>query len=216
MVEPCAERRLARRLLGWALGGLVGCAGSPPAFPDAAQAGTSGGAADASDGVDPSSHEGEDGTTAASASSGTLASESTAEADTSESDSGSSSGGDGSSSDGIAVGSSSEGGPSSPWYVGHYEGTWNGSCGFLPMSGNGTWSVDIDAQGQIDGTYAGDYEGSITGVVDRQGNQTAIAEGPDLGQCEWQGVLDMDGEMQGAFSCPLQFQCHGQWQGSLQ
>lgn len=203
-----------------ALVGLTACGGAPPAFPDGASgddttAGSSAGppGSDSSglaDGDD--SDEGPIGTGSGDGASTTGAADD-APASGEGAIPGSSSGSDAGST-GTAPTDDGSTGPDLPWYVGHYEGEWDGACASLPVSGNGTWSIDIDAAGEITGTYDGDFSGNIAGEVDREGNQTAIADGRDLGQCAWSGVIEQNGETQGNFSCP--YECSGDWSGSLQ
>jgi hypothetical protein len=212
--------RVAVSIAG-ALVGLFGCGGAPPAFPDGASGGDttasstagtpnsdSSGMADGGDDTD----EGPIGTGSGDGASTTGAADD-APASEDGATPGSSSGSDAGST-GTPPTNEGSTGPELPWYVGHYEGEWDGACESLPVSGNGTWSIDIDAAGQITGTYDGDFSGNIDGEVDRQGNQTAIADGRELGQCTWTGVIEQNGDTQGTFSCP--YQCSGDWSGTLQ
>jgi hypothetical protein len=64
----------------------------------------------------------------------------------------------------------------------------------VPISG--TFSVTIDANGNIQGTFSGDYSGIIAGAVDLNGNfaATGTASGgttPDV--TSWQGKLTVSG-----------------------
>jgi hypothetical protein len=99
-----------------------------------------------------------------------------------------------------------------PWYAGHYEGSWDGDCsGPIPLSGSGSWSVDVDAEGAIVGEYHGDFDGEIEGWVDDQGNTEATATGPELGECNWDGLIEGSGDAHGDLDCPLD--CSGNWSG---
>ena len=127
------------------------------------------------------------------------------------------SGGTGGSSDGSTGGDSSSSG-GEVWFAGHYEGTWDGDCSSpLPVSGNGSWSVDVDDDGNIDGSYSGNVagqgvSGTIAGTVDDDGMTVATATGPTLGECDWDGVVHDDGDAHGDLDCSLG--CSGDWSGS--
>jgi hypothetical protein len=190
----------------------LGCAIAPPSLPDGNTVGgsaTSSGTGDTTAGTSTSAPS--DDTSPASMSSADGGSSGPASGDASIGSADSSSGGgtDGS----TGVGAETSTGPEPPWYAGHYEGTYGGGCPApINLDGNGTWQVDIDNDGNIVGTYSGDFEGDIDGSVDDNGNTQAMATGPQLGNCNWDGLIEANGDAAGSLECP--FGCGGEWSGS--
>jgi len=104
-------------------------------------------------------------------------------------------------------------GGSEAWYAGAYDGSWDGDCPPpLDIAGSGTWHVDIDADGHIEGWYEGTFDGTIVGDVDEQGNTEATATGPQLDECNWDGIIEGNGSAQGTLDCA--FDCAGDWSGA--
>lgn len=128
-------------------------------------------------------------------------------------------GDDGNGPEGVESGSTSDAegsettGGDLPWFAGHYAGTWSGVCDALGTEAFGTWSVGVDASGNLDGSYSGSVSGSITGSVDPQGTQLGTAQGLALGECDWAGVIEVTGDAEGSIVCGA---CSGEWSGSLQ
>jgi hypothetical protein len=109
------------------------------------------------------------------------------------------------------------GGPMLPWFVGDYEGTWEGSCtistpiGDRTASAEGTWQVHIDEDGNVEGTYNGDFSGEVTGDMNRSGMTTLVANGEQLDECAWSGTMTLDGGGGTIRSCGAD--CDGTWEG---
>jgi hypothetical protein len=191
---------------------LMGCAIDPPSLPDGTP---TGGSTTTTDAPDPA-HADESGNGAGGTSSSSDpvsgSSESADPGQISTADySGSSSGDDAGSTGaptGVAVGST---GSPPPWYAGAYGGTWSGDCDLGPysISGDGTWSVDIDEDGDITGSYDGDFSGNIVGWVDESGSTQATVTGQELDDCDWTGTVRMNGEASGVIDCPSD--CSGEW-----
>lgn len=64
------------------------------------------------------------------------------------------------------------------------------------MSISGTFSVTIDAKGDINGTFTGDYSGNVAGHVDLDGNLEAkgtASGGTTTNVTNWKGKLSVSG-----------------------
>ncbi len=213
--DEMVPTRIDRSVLALAL--VAGCAIDPPSLPGGASVGESSGNAgtvpadpgpgdDDDAGLDDATSGGALDPDATDGSSGAAA---TAPADTDDAAS-SDTGVPAGESSGVGVEAST--GAEPPWFAGHYEGSWDGDCsGQIPISGNGTWWVDVDAAGDVVGEYHGDFDGDIVGWVDEQGNTVATATGNELGECDWDGIVEANGEAHGNLDCPLD--CSGDWSG---
>jgi hypothetical protein len=192
----------------------VACAGSPPEFPNGTLGDNRGGTIGGAEGGDEDT---ETATSGIGGNSGGL--DDTGPVGSSGVMPSDDSGGGSTSGPPMMMGSTGE---PDPFYMGDFQGSWQGSCSDFPVigsiGGGGMWSVTIDEQGNIDGDYTGnvDYAGSIgggiTGQVDDKGNQTATADGPDLGECSWDGLIDDNGAVNGDIRC-ADYDCDGTFSG---
>ncbi|MDD5339608.1 MAG: hypothetical protein PHG35_09455 [Dehalococcoidales bacterium] len=93
-------------------------------------------------------------------------------------------------------------------YYGTISGTWTGYT-TTGEAVDGTFTVEIDEDGNITGTFSGDYEGTIEGEVDNYGNLNAVGAaimGGQNIQFIWQGTVTLYGSTIAA---------GGTWSGSL-
>lgn len=93
-------------------------------------------------------------------------------------------------------------------YYGTISGTWTGYT-TTGEAVDGTFTVEIDEDGNITGTFSGDYEGTIEGEVDNYGNLNAVGAaiiGGQNIQFTWQGTVTLYGTILAA---------SGTWSGSL-
>ena len=99
-------------------------------------------------------------------------------------------------------------------FSGTLNGSWSGTCASIyPV--NGTFSINIDGNGSVTGSYSGDDSGSILGTVDVNGN--LIATGT-AGGFSWLGQLTRSGDSlsgTGSWSGTAEgYSCNGVWSGS--
>jgi hypothetical protein len=88
-------------------------------------------------------------------------------------------------------------------YSGDYSGTWSGTVNY-PGEGSirlsGTWEVNIAANGDVVGRYAGTDDGDITGRINPNGDTVLDAGGQAGGIVVWTGKIDLaNGTMGGSY-----------------
>ena len=86
-------------------------------------------------------------------------------------------------------------------FQGTITGIWSGHITDTPpVPIGGTYTVTIDANGNIQGSFYGDYSGVIAGTVDLNGNLEAIGTasgGTTTNVTTWQGKLTVSGNTLG-------------------
>jgi hypothetical protein len=84
-------------------------------------------------------------------------------------------------------------------FQGSIDGIWSGTIeDTTPTDIHGTFSVVIDAKGDIQGTFDGAFKGTISGHVDLDGDLTAIgtaSRGTSTDTTSWQGKLSVSGSV---------------------
>jgi hypothetical protein len=102
------------------------------------------------------------------------------------------------------------GGGGSSSFQGSLSGGWNGSCEGFSVTGR--FSISIDANGRVTGSYSGDDSGQINGDVRNNGDFSAAAG--SAGECRWSGDISGSGSSlsgDGTWTCPDD--CSGRWDG---
>lgn len=96
-------------------------------------------------------------------------------------------------------------------FQGSVVGSWGGHCQFdlIPMSVSGSFSMSIDAAGNVSGTYSGDQSGMIQGSVSTGGNLSA---GSASGGISWRGQFALvGGSLRGNGTWTDNAFCSGSW-----
>ena len=96
-------------------------------------------------------------------------------------------------------------------FQGSVVGSWGGHCQFdlIPVSVSGSFSMSIDAAGNVSGTYSGDQSGMIQGSVSTGGNLSA---GSASGGISWRGQFALvGGSLQGNGTWTDNAFCSGSW-----
>lgn len=100
---------------------------------------------------------------------------------------------------------------SNPFH-GTYSGAWSGSCNYsgYSVSVSGNFSMKIDSDGGVTGSYTGSGEGgNISGSVSTTGNFSA--QGTATGGVSWSGTfVNQGGAVRGSGTWTLSL-CSGNW-----
>jgi len=103
-------------------------------------------------------------------------------------------------------------------YQGSISGSWFGTCVHYGYSygESGEFSVNIDANGIVSGSFWGDDSGPISGSVTGTGDFSAMAG--SSGECSWRGNLirtNSSLSATGSYNCTLEAEgCGGSWSGT--